>query len=205
MIWIGARSGEVQDGGQGDGDAGFTLLELVAALTILAVGIVGVIGVTNSSMNVAITTSARSKATALATKKIEDFRATPYDILEVKAYPDETPKVGGRTYRVQSWVDYRAVGALVNAYKAALALVERLNELVDLRVDTTDLEIASAAYERQVNDMLEGEDEVVDYVRRLEEDSDDEDDESEPFVIPSTDQLAAEVERYLRDQRGNSG
>ena len=88
--------------------------------------------------------------------------------------------------------------------KAALALIERLNELVGLRLDTTDLEIASAAYERQVNDMLEGEDEVVDYVRRLEEDSDDGDDETEPFEIPSTDQLAAEVERFLRDQPGNS-
>ena len=88
--------------------------------------------------------------------------------------------------------------------KAALALVERLNELIGLRIDTTDLEIASAAYERQVNDMLEGEDDVVDYVRRLEEDSDDDDDPVEPFVIPSSDQLAAEVERYLRDQRGNS-
>jgi proteasome assembly chaperone (PAC2) family protein len=89
--------------------------------------------------------------------------------------------------------------------KAALALIERLDELVGLGLDTTDLEIASAAYERQVNDMLEGEDEVVDYVRRLEEDSDDDaGDEPEPFVIPSTDQLAAEVERFLRDQRGNS-
>ena len=88
--------------------------------------------------------------------------------------------------------------------KAALALVERLNELVEMRLDTTELEIASAAYERQVNDMLEGEDDVVDYVRRLEEDTDDDDDEpSEPFVIPSTDQLAAEVERFLRDQPGN--
>ncbi|HVM09969.1 MAG TPA: PAC2 family protein [Acidimicrobiales bacterium] len=87
--------------------------------------------------------------------------------------------------------------------KAALALVERLNELIELRLDTTDLEIASAAYERQVNDMLEGEDDVVDYVRRLEEDDEDDADE-EPFEIPSTDQLAEEVERFLRDQRGNS-
>ena len=89
--------------------------------------------------------------------------------------------------------------------KAALALVERLNDLIDLRVDTTDLEIASAAYERQVNDMLEGEDDVVDYVRSLEADTDDDDDGAgPPFVIPSSDQLAAEVERFLRDQRGNT-
>ena len=63
----------------------------------------------------------------------------------------------------------------------------------------------AAAYERQVNDMLDGEDDVADYVRRLEEDSDEEDeddDDEEPFVIPTTESLAAEVERFLRDQSG---
>lgn len=94
--------------------------------------------------------------------------------------------------------------------KAALALVERLNELVELRLDTTELEIASSAYERQVNEMLAGEDDVADYVRRLEEDSDDEPDPLDdgpseaPFTIPHADAIAAEVEEFLRDQRGNS-
>ena len=87
--------------------------------------------------------------------------------------------------------------------KAALALIERLGELVGLHLDTTDLEIATAAYERQVNDMLDGEDDVADYVRRLEEDAEDDDEEDEePFVIPPTESLAAEVERFLRDQSG---
>lgn len=94
--------------------------------------------------------------------------------------------------------------------KAALALVERLDELVTLGLDTTDLEIASAAYERQVNEMLAGEDDVADYVRRLEEDGED-DDEADvatapppDFTIPHADAIAAEVEQFLRDQRGNS-
>lgn len=86
--------------------------------------------------------------------------------------------------------------------KAALALIERLNELVPLGLDTTELEIASAAYERQVNDMLAGEDDVADYVRRLEEDDDETDDDV--FTIPHPDAIAAEVERFLRDQPGNS-
>jgi proteasome assembly chaperone (PAC2) family protein len=128
--------------------------------------------------------------------------------------------------------------------KAALALIERLDELLGLRVDTTDLEIASAAYERQVNEMLAGEEDVADYVRRLEEDADDDPDEvdddlfgmgagplggfagfgpgrrvgpgagpgsgdaasgEQPFTIPHPDTLAAEVEEFLRDQRGNGG
>jgi len=91
--------------------------------------------------------------------------------------------------------------------KAALALVQRVGGLLDFSVDTTDLEISSAAYERQVDDMLSGEDDVADYVRRLEEDGLDEDmedstsmDLAEAFEIPTPEALAAEVERFLRDQ-----
>ena len=91
--------------------------------------------------------------------------------------------------------------------KAALALVERVGQLLDFSVETTELEIASAAYERQVDDMLAGEEDVADYVRRLEEDEGLEDEglEDDDLEIPSQEALAAEVERYLRDQRGNGG
>jgi predicted ATP-grasp superfamily ATP-dependent carboligase len=94
--------------------------------------------------------------------------------------------------------------------KAALALVERVGQLFDFSVDTTELEIATAAYERQVDDMLAGEDDVADYVRRLEEDAvgddgeGDDDDAVDPFEMPTQDELASEVERFLRDQRGGS-
>lgn len=61
-----------------ESDAGFTFVELVVALTVLAVGIVGVIGVTNSSFRVAGGASARSKAVAVATREVEALRAVPY-------------------------------------------------------------------------------------------------------------------------------
>lgn len=81
--------------------------------------------------------------------------------------------------------------------KATLALVTRAADLLGANVETTDLEIASAAYERQVTDVVEGDEDVADYVRRLEEAADSgEDDEAE---LPSGDALAAEVERFLRD------
>jgi predicted ATP-grasp superfamily ATP-dependent carboligase len=91
--------------------------------------------------------------------------------------------------------------------KAALALVERVGRMLDFSVDVTELEIATAAYERQVDDMLAGEDDVADYVRRLEEDSvgDDgegDDEDVDPFEMPTQEELASEVERFLRDQRG---
>ncbi len=81
--------------------------------------------------------------------------------------------------------------------KATLALVQRAADLLGARVDTTDLQIASASYERQVTDVVAGDDDVSDYVRRLEEAADSgEDDEAE---LPSGDALAAEVERFLRE------
>jgi hypothetical protein len=55
--------------------------------------------------------------------------------------------------------------------------------------------------------MLAGEDDVADYVRRLEEDAvDDEADDAaadatvDAFELPTPDELASEVERFLRDQ-----
>jgi predicted ATP-grasp superfamily ATP-dependent carboligase len=94
--------------------------------------------------------------------------------------------------------------------KAALALVERIGLMLDFAVDVTELEIATAAYERQVDDMLAGEDDVADYVRRLEEDGIEGEDggwsgeDPADFEIPSQDELASEVERFLREQRGGS-
>jgi proteasome assembly chaperone (PAC2) family protein len=83
--------------------------------------------------------------------------------------------------------------------KAALALIERTAELLDVPVVTTDLEIAAAAYERQVSDVVTDDEEMTEYVERLEERyaADGEDGEA-----PMTDGLVEEVERFLREQRG---
>src|SRR4051794_8952816 len=51
--------------------------------------------------------------------------------------------------------------------KAALALVERASELLDIAVTTTELEIASASYERQVDELVGDDDETRDYVEQL--------------------------------------
>jgi predicted ATP-grasp superfamily ATP-dependent carboligase len=83
--------------------------------------------------------------------------------------------------------------------KATLALVERASELLGIPVDTVDLEIAATAYERQVSEVVADDDDVAEYVRRLEEGEGD--DIIEPSEIPSAESLAGEVERFLRDQR----
>jgi predicted ATP-grasp superfamily ATP-dependent carboligase len=81
--------------------------------------------------------------------------------------------------------------------KAALALVERTAELLEVPVLTTDLEIASASYERQVSEVVAGDEEMREYVERIEEryDADDE--------APAVDSLVEEVERFLREQPGD--
>jgi proteasome assembly chaperone (PAC2) family protein len=87
--------------------------------------------------------------------------------------------------------------------KASLALVERAASLLSTTVDTEDLEVAVADYERQVSEVVAADDDVVAYVRRLEANTDEDDDEEPGLEMVTGDSLAAELERYLREQRGD--
>jgi proteasome assembly chaperone (PAC2) family protein len=84
--------------------------------------------------------------------------------------------------------------------KATLALVERAVSLLGVGIDTSELQAAAGAYEQQVNDMVASEEEVADYVRQLEVASESDGDDAE-IEIPHADAIAAEIERFLRDQR----
>jgi proteasome assembly chaperone (PAC2) family protein len=79
--------------------------------------------------------------------------------------------------------------------KAALALIERAAAMLETWVATTDLEIASASYERQVSELVDADEETATYVTSLEERHDE-----EPGVLPSAESIAEEVERFLREQ-----
>ncbi|MDQ4069718.1 MAG: PAC2 family protein [Actinomycetota bacterium] len=85
--------------------------------------------------------------------------------------------------------------------KAALALVERAADLLSTPVDTEDLRIAAVDYERQVSEVVAADEDVTAYVRRLESTAD-EDDVVDMETVTG-DALAAELERYLREQRGD--
>jgi predicted ATP-grasp superfamily ATP-dependent carboligase len=78
--------------------------------------------------------------------------------------------------------------------KATLALVTRTADLLGSSVQTTDLEIASASYERQVNELVAADEDAADYVARLERQEPEDGDES------AGDALAAEAERFLRGE-----
>ncbi len=85
--------------------------------------------------------------------------------------------------------------------KASLALVERTTQLLSTTVDTDDLKLAAADYERQVSEVVAADDDVTAYVRRLETSADDEDLADMEMVTGEA--LADELERYLREQRGD--
>jgi proteasome assembly chaperone (PAC2) family protein len=86
--------------------------------------------------------------------------------------------------------------------KGALALLRRLESLVGVTVDASDLEIASSDYDRQVTRAVELDPEVQAFVERLERAADEEEAGGED--LPSGDVLAREFQRFLR-QRGSGG
>lgn len=85
--------------------------------------------------------------------------------------------------------------------KATLALVQRATRLLSLSVVTSQLEQEALDYERQVSEVVESDDDVAAYVRRLEEDRDD--DDRAPLELQTGDDLAAELEEFLKEQRGD--
>jgi proteasome assembly chaperone (PAC2) family protein len=85
--------------------------------------------------------------------------------------------------------------------KAALALVDRAAELLSTPVITADLQVLAADYERQVSEVVAADEDVSAYVHRLESSADEEDVADMEAV--SGDALADELERYLREQRGD--
>ena len=86
--------------------------------------------------------------------------------------------------------------------KAALALVQKIGALTGLSANTDTLDRAAGAWEGQVTSTIEENAELSAYVRRLEEMAGEREGPSE---IPSGEALAAELERFLRDQRGEAG
>ena len=85
--------------------------------------------------------------------------------------------------------------------KAALALVRKLEGLVQVAVDASDLESATADYDRQVNLAVQSDPDVQAFVERLEQAAEPELSEQEG-PLPSGDTIARELQRFLR-QRGD--
>src|SRR5918996_397059 len=85
--------------------------------------------------------------------------------------------------------------------QAAVALLHRVEELLDVEVPLGGLPEQAEEWERTVSEMAEADDEVREYVRQLEEQA-----EAEGDDLPEADgdAIAADFERYLR-RRGTGG
>ncbi len=84
--------------------------------------------------------------------------------------------------------------------KVSLALMERLRDLLGLEIDTGEIELASRNWEREVNDAIDEDGNLGDYVKRLEEAAENGGlDGADPADVFSGEELAAELERYLRE------
>ncbi len=84
--------------------------------------------------------------------------------------------------------------------KATLALVERAAAVLGLTLPTLDLQIATAAYERQIDELVADDDDTAAYVARLEEEASRQPDDDDLEALAASDPavLVEEVERFLR-------
>jgi proteasome assembly chaperone (PAC2) family protein len=80
--------------------------------------------------------------------------------------------------------------------KATLALINTLEEFLDIKIPLSDLPEKADAWEREVNDLAAEDTEIADYVKALEESKD-----AAELPDVSGDTIAREFERYLRRQQ----
>jgi proteasome assembly chaperone (PAC2) family protein len=86
--------------------------------------------------------------------------------------------------------------------KGALALVRKLEGVVGVAVDASELEVAAEEYERQVSRAVESDPDVQAFVERLERAAAAEAEQQDPDSLPSGDVLAREFQRFLRQRGG---
>jgi predicted ATP-grasp superfamily ATP-dependent carboligase len=91
--------------------------------------------------------------------------------------------------------------------KAALALVERVAQLVDVPLITEPLTRAVRSWEQTVLGVVQESDELTEYVARLEAAADETAGQRRlgEEQVPSGEAIAAELERYLREQGPGEG
>jgi predicted ATP-grasp superfamily ATP-dependent carboligase len=104
---------------------------------------------------------------------------------------------------VSLWAAVPHYVSLAPSPRAALALCQRLGDVLGTQVDTAELEEASERYSEQVSEAVSSDEETTAYVEELEQRAELLEDEED---LPSGESLAAELTRFLRErERGNGG
>ncbi len=101
---------------------------------------------------------------------------------------------------VSFWASVPHYLPAVPSAPAALALLDKLSALLGMEVDTADLESTAETYQEQVSVAVSQDSDLSSYVRMLEERFDSQADQG-PRNLPSGDELAQELEGFLRDHR----
>src|SRR2546421_2069084 len=110
---------------------------------------------------------------------------------------------GAKIPSVSLWAAVPHYVSLAPSPRAALALCQRLGDILGTTIDTEELDEASERYSEQVSEAVASDEETAAYVAELEERAEILDDDQE---IPSGESLAAELTRFLRDrERGDGG
>jgi len=102
---------------------------------------------------------------------------------------------------VSLWAAVPHYVSLAPSPRAALALCQRLGDLLESPIDTGELEQAVEAYTARVTEAVATDEETAEYVQELEQRAEmiDESD------LPSGDSLAAELTRFLRERDEEDG
>jgi predicted ATP-grasp superfamily ATP-dependent carboligase len=96
---------------------------------------------------------------------------------------------------VSLWAAVPHYVSLAPSPRAALALCQRLGDLLGIAIDTSELAEAVDAYNEQVSEAVAADAETAAYVEELEQRSD-----VFEQSLPSGDSLAAELTRFLRER-----
>jgi predicted ATP-grasp superfamily ATP-dependent carboligase len=103
---------------------------------------------------------------------------------------------------VSLWAAVPHYVSLAPSPRAALALCQRLGDILGTTIDVAELEEASDRYNEQVSEAVASDEETSAYVEELEQRAEMLDDDQE---IPSGESLAAELTRFLREREHGDG
>jgi predicted ATP-grasp superfamily ATP-dependent carboligase len=103
---------------------------------------------------------------------------------------------------ISLWAAVPHYVSLAPSPRAALALCQRLGELLETEIDTAELDEAAERYSEQVSEAVASDEETATYVAELEQRADVLEAEEN---LPSGDSLAAELTRFLREREHGDG
>jgi predicted ATP-grasp superfamily ATP-dependent carboligase len=100
-------------------------------------------------------------------------------------------------HSVSLWAAVPHYVSLAPSPRAALALCQRLSDIVGAEIDTEELNEAAERYSEQVSEAVASDEETAAYVAELEQRAELIDEEQD---LPSGESLAAELTRFLRER-----